>query len=1183
MAAEIGSLGVLLSADTANFEQSLSKAAATAEREMARTERANKKAAVEADRFIAVIQRQVDTFGLSGTALMRYEANLKGASDRAGPLLDKLDQMRAAQAAASAATDASATAGARFVASLGEQVATYGKSANELLALKAAQLGVTDSAAGLIAQLDRLQAVEREAAAATQAAARSTAEQIANERAAAQSKQSFIDSLQRESEAIGRTRSELLTLKAAQLGIGDSAAPLIAQLERQQVAERAKAAAQQASARAAQEAAAAERQAAQTKQSFLDALEREAGAIGKTRAELLTLRAAELGVGDAATANIAKINAASGALNRYGVSAGQTTAAFRMLPAQITDVVTQLAGGANPLLVLIQQGGQVKDSFGGLGATFDALKTYINPVTVAVGALAVGIGGLAYAFGSGSEESAKLGRSLQLTGGYAGITAGQFEGMARSIADGANASIGSAKDILQGLVESGRFSGETLRTAGVTATQFARATGESADAVVQKFVSMADNVGSAAEGLNRQYHFLTAAQLEEIKTLDEQGRHQEALKATLDALSERVGAASQNLGFFARAWAAAGRAASEAIDKMKAIGRVQTPEEALGDVEARLRALNSSRTSGNPLADAVTGRRDALKETLTFQQSVMRNEVAIAQVSQQNEARRLQVEEARLRLNKELESTKTRQQKREDELAKANALIDSAGGTAEQRARLVANINEKYKDPKGPKGPSAATLAGRENAQDKASLGIDLAEIKAQLDDRNNAYRAADAILSAQRQAGLVDEAAYYDRKRDLISASTASTIAALDQEEARLKAQKYNDKDPGAALKRIDDQKRLVAIVRERSKVEADAATQTQVLGIQEQAAQTARVKGYLDARNAAQDYLDTLKRTQDRAVEAFGQGDKERSRVAARQQIEDKYDQQRRQLENNRRLLEGLKDKDGNSQFNGDARAKYDQELALLKEYLPQALAEWDDYYARITAAERNWTNGATRALANYSDQAANAAAYAERFTTGSLGQLEDAVAKFSRTGKLNLGSLWQFMADEFIRQQARMAIASATGGQGGLFGSLISAVGSYFGVSGTPQRGGYEGAGLTGDFARADRAIPLAVGTNYVPYDGMPAVLHKGEAVVPAAFNPAAGGVAPGVGGDLVVNIHNNAGAEVQARETRQPDGRRTLEIFVERAKQAVVQDIRAGGDVASSLQGTYGLNRAAGVSR
>lgn len=61
-------------------------------------------------------------------------------------------------------------------------------------------------------------------------------------------------------------------------------------------------------------------------------------------------------------------------LAKSGTSAKQTQQALRQLPAQFTDIFTSIAGGQNPFTVLIQQGGQIKDSFGGIGNTFDALK-----------------------------------------------------------------------------------------------------------------------------------------------------------------------------------------------------------------------------------------------------------------------------------------------------------------------------------------------------------------------------------------------------------------------------------------------------------------------------------------------------------------------------------------------------------------------------------------------------------------------------------------------------------------------------------------------------------------------------------------------------------------------------------------------------------------------------------------
>ncbi|HHK4866090.1 TPA: phage tail length tape measure family protein, partial [Pseudomonas aeruginosa] len=68
----------------------------------------------------------------------------------------------------------------------------------------------------------------------------------------------------------------------------------------------------------------------------------------------------------------------SDAMKVAGLSAGQYKQAMRQLPAQITDVVTSLASGMPVWMVAIQQGGQITDSFGGVGETFRALGEKIK-------------------------------------------------------------------------------------------------------------------------------------------------------------------------------------------------------------------------------------------------------------------------------------------------------------------------------------------------------------------------------------------------------------------------------------------------------------------------------------------------------------------------------------------------------------------------------------------------------------------------------------------------------------------------------------------------------------------------------------------------------------------------------------------------------------------------------------
>ncbi len=89
------------------------------------------------------------------------------------------------------------------------------------------------------------------------------------------------------------------------------------------------------------------------------------------------------------------------AAQKAGISVGQYKAAMRMLPAQFTDVATQLAGGQSPWLILLQQGGQVKDSFGGMIPMFRGLAGAITLPTIGITSLAVATGALAYALVSG--------------------------------------------------------------------------------------------------------------------------------------------------------------------------------------------------------------------------------------------------------------------------------------------------------------------------------------------------------------------------------------------------------------------------------------------------------------------------------------------------------------------------------------------------------------------------------------------------------------------------------------------------------------------------------------------------------------------------------------------------------------------------------------------------------------
>ena len=95
-------------------------------------------------------------------------------------------------------------------------------------------------------------------------------------------------------------------------------------------------------------------------------------------------------------------------------SARQINNAMRQLPAQFQDVAVSLAGGQNPLMVLLQQGSQITTSFGGIGNAIRGIGSVITPAVGGFALLAGAIGGVGAAFIAGYKESREFSRTLAL-------------------------------------------------------------------------------------------------------------------------------------------------------------------------------------------------------------------------------------------------------------------------------------------------------------------------------------------------------------------------------------------------------------------------------------------------------------------------------------------------------------------------------------------------------------------------------------------------------------------------------------------------------------------------------------------------------------------------------------------------------------------------------------------------
>lgn len=284
---------------------------------------------------------------------------------------------------------------------------------------------------------------------------------------------------------------------------------------------------------------------------FVASLKQQADSIGKTRAELLEMKAAQLGVSTEAAPFINALKQQEQALKKQqnamglaGISAGQYKMAMRQLPAQITDVVTSLASGMPVWLVAIQQGGQIKDSFGGIGNTFKVLLSYINPLTVGAVALGVALAAIAKAGYDSWKSQRDLANALVLTGGYAATTTGQITSLTDEINKTSSATVGSIQAIATSLAQSGKYSINQIKAITKTTAEWAAQTGDSEKTITGYFDSIAKDPVKGLAELNDQFNFLKEGQLTYIeslrKTKGETAAAEAATKLFADTMDKRL-------------------------------------------------------------------------------------------------------------------------------------------------------------------------------------------------------------------------------------------------------------------------------------------------------------------------------------------------------------------------------------------------------------------------------------------------------------------------------------------------------------------------------------------------------------------------------------------------------------------------------------------------------------------
>ncbi|WP_122432127.1 phage tail tape measure protein [Pseudomonas viridiflava] len=790
-----------------------------------------------------------------------------------------------------------------------------------------------------------------------------------------------------------------------------------------------------------------------------------------------------------------KLGDFSETLKKTSSSSAQTEQALKQLPEQFTDIFTSIIAGQSPLLVLLQQGGQIKDSFGGIGPTLDVLGSKIKsilgigggisavgeafesvgtgakaaadgaeaagaglgamaegantaadaaknakeaagalnaatpPLTIGFGlvvagavAAAAAIGALIYGYSQGSKETDNFNKALILTGNVAGTTSGSLSVMARQVA-AVNGTIGEAAASLAQIANSGSIASGSFKTVADAAAAMEDATGKAVEKTVSEFVKIGKDPVGAAKELNDQYNFLTASVYSQIVALKEQGDTIGAAKlltdAYADAINDRSGDITKNLGLWERGWKAVGDSAKATLDSVKNIGREQDDAQKIVELQQQA-AYAQSQVNYDPTDTDAAQRLNAMKQELAFLTQQRETQSAIA-AAKGNEAQRQKegiAAEQRLKLISD--SNLTNAEKR-DKLTKAylrdvevlkKANPDDPKVQADYVAKTLKNIKDKNKDPAKSAGSVDLTAFNAAQNQLKSITGY---------------YEIAQKELDASQKAGLVSAESYASQRAAIIEQQKGDVTSAYEAEIAALEAAR--GKASTSAEQRIQLDQKIADARTSMVEAQKKADSELSVLANSEQGRLKKQELAVSTYTSALEQQVKTLREQGQRSAATLGMGDRQRGLADQQNSVDDRMNQQKVELAN--QYGDGSR---------GMSLDEYNLKLAALSKTQQDLRDTVQANYDDMTVAQGSWSVGASSAFQNYLESARDVAGQTKSLFTNAFSSMEDAVVNFALTGKFSFADFTKSILADMARIEARKAGSA-------LLGTLVGAATNYF----------------------------------------------------------------------------------------------------------------------------------------
>jgi lambda family phage tail tape measure protein len=929
---------------------------------------------------------------------------------------------------------------------------------------------VTADATGYTAELERAARSAQAFAESNEAAARRIeAAQNAVAEAAANGSDvgtraitNYINALARRSDAFGKDAIAMERSRAAALGISETAEPLIAHMEAVAKATADAAAAVKAKAQADRDAAAevarisaaAERAAADT-QRFVDAINKEAASLGKSRAELLAMEAAERGVSTETAAAIAKIQdhadataKASQHTHEFSLSTNASRRELLVLAHELSQGNFKQFGGS--MMVLAEQ--------------TNATSLIFNKTALTIGAF-VGVAALAVSTTIHAAEAlAEYGESIEKIAKSTGLSTDGIQkfGFAAGV-------VGvSTKDAAGALTDLGKAQNEAIHGNNDAAAAFKALGISQADLkntspdqlllkVADAFAASKDGAGKAA--VANQLFGSSGADL--ISLLDRGS-------AGLNDLSAAASDAGAVLGADTVAQLAAFKEQlNESHEKMSAVS-LSAKTELIPTILNLNNALSGNVALKPLLVSFYDGVAFVMKSVASAAATV------VIGFEQTAEALATVATVAGLAMTGEFRLAGISAQIGYEKLKKEGQ------GYADFMSRLWSNTAPAAPHVAAPtRQINFATGQNSPKKADESAITDGLKDLKGQLDAREQLLRESIEHIKSLQQQGVIDARTEIQEEHDARVAAYADELKIVDQ-EIELASRK---KQKAAMVEFQNKKKSIEQAILASDQQAADAQAALQAKEIKASQAYTVALSAELQQRADAIAAAST-----GRSLGSIAADEQQRITEVAKEGTQKYAD-----------LVKSLTE-------NKISDSQFDAEVGALQRYQAKRIALEQYATEQIKAMNSGWSSGAQKALNDYADAAANKFQQVGSLVGDVTKGMEDAFVSFVTTGKFSFSDLATSIIADIVRIQARALIAQAATGASSWLSGLFSAGTSLAGGLGL---GGSSGMAVSsGSYYTPSSPVlfhatgGLITGPGTGTSDSILARLSNGEGVLTAA---------------------------------------------------------------------------------